>query len=56
MIPAIMGIAGMAIAYFVAKKFGLAKVPSNNLTRFAIKEKRINEAMSKATKGGGILQ
>lgn len=55
MITAIMGIVVPVIVYFAAKKVGFVKIPSNNLSRFAIKEKRIKEAMSKTTKGG-LLQ
>jgi hypothetical protein len=40
------------VAYFVIKKFGFQKVPSNNLSRFIKKEKKINESITKSTKGG----
>lgn len=45
-------VVSVPVAYMIIKKSGFQKVPSNNLSRFIKKEKKINESITKSTKGG----
>lgn len=45
-------VVSVPLAYFIIKKSGFKKIPSNNLSRFIKKEKKINESITNSTKGG----